>query len=75
MGARLAALQAQSGGFAVIPVDKDDSDVGDHTDGRGMWDAKVPPAPAEPDEEPAPYQEYQAKTDRIIPVFVAEPVE
>ncbi len=22
-----------------------------------------------------PYQDYQAKTDRIIPVFVAEPIE
>ena len=57
LGARLAALQAQSGGFAVIPVDQDDSDLDDHTDGRGMWEPKVPPAPAEPDEEPTPYPE------------------
>ena len=32
-----------------------------------LWDIAVEAYP--------PYQEYQAKTDRVIPVFVAEPVE
>jgi hypothetical protein len=72
LGARLAALQAQSGGFAVIPVDSD----GGHAETRGMWDPKVPAAPAEPDDEPTPYQEssqFESAGDGRTPSREPEP--
>ena len=33
---------------------------------KSLWEASVEAYP--------PYEEYQAKTDRVIPVFIAEPV-
>jgi hypothetical protein len=50
LGARLAALQAQSGGFSVITPDEDVEEMPSGTT-RGIWDPKVPPVPAEPDED------------------------
>jgi deazaflavin-dependent oxidoreductase (nitroreductase family) len=42
-------------------------EVVDPVERQRLWDIAVKAYP--------PYQEYQAKTNRIIPVFVAEPVE
>ena len=41
-------------------------EVSDESERQSLWEASVEAYP--------PYEEYQAKTDRIIPVFVAEPV-
>ena len=41
-------------------------EVSDDAERQSLWDASVEAYP--------PYEEYQAKTDRVIPVFVAEPV-
>ena len=41
-------------------------EVSDETERQSLWDASVEAYP--------PYAEYQAKTDRVIPVFIAEPV-
>ena len=41
-------------------------EVIDDAERQSLWDASVEAYP--------PYEEYQAKTDRIIPVFIAEPV-
>ncbi len=40
-------------------------EVADKTERESLWDASVAAYP--------PYAEYQAKTDRVIPVFIAEP--
>lgn len=40
-------------------------EVVDKTERESLWDASVAAYP--------PYAEYQAKTDRVIPVFIAEP--
>jgi deazaflavin-dependent oxidoreductase (nitroreductase family) len=42
-------------------------EVTDPNERQRLWDIAVKAYP--------PYQDYQAKTNRIIPVFVAEPVE
>ena len=42
-------------------------EVVDPVERRRLWDIAVEAYP--------PYQEYQDKTDRVIPVFVAEPVK
>jgi len=42
-------------------------EVVDADERQRLWDIAVKAYP--------PYQAYQAKTDRVIPVFVAEPVE
>ena len=42
-------------------------EVADSTERQRLWDIAVEAYP--------PYQEYQDKTDRIIPVFVAEAIE
>jgi deazaflavin-dependent oxidoreductase (nitroreductase family) len=42
-------------------------EVVDPAERQRLWDIAVKAYP--------PYQEYQAKTDRVIPVFVAEPIE
>ena len=42
-------------------------EVKDSVDKQRLWDIAVEAYP--------PYQEYQEKTDRVIPVFVAEPIE
>ena len=42
-------------------------EVVDAAERQRLWDIAVKAYP--------PYQEYQAKTDRVIPVFVAEPIE
>jgi deazaflavin-dependent oxidoreductase (nitroreductase family) len=42
-------------------------EVVDAAERQRLWDIAVEAYP--------PYQEYQAKTDRVIPVFVAEPIE
>ena len=41
-------------------------EVSDESERQSLWEASVEAYP--------PYEEYQAKTDRVIPVFVAEPV-
>ena len=41
-------------------------EVIDESERQSLWKASVEAYP--------PYEEYQAKTDRIIPVFIAEPV-
>ena len=41
-------------------------EVNDESERKSLWEASVEAYP--------PYEEYQAKTDRIIPVFIAEPV-
>ena len=41
-------------------------EVSDESERKSLWEACVEAYP--------PYEEYQAKTDRIIPVFIAEPV-
>ncbi len=41
-------------------------EVSDESERKSLWEASVEAYP--------PYEEYQAKTDRIIPVFIAEPV-
>ena len=41
-------------------------EVSDELERKSLWEASVEAYP--------PYEEYQAKTDRIIPVFIAEPV-
>ena len=41
-------------------------EVVDAEERRRLWDIAVKAYP--------PYQEYQGKTDRVIPIFVAEPV-
>ena len=41
-------------------------EVGDSAERQRLWDIAVAAFP--------PYQEYQEKTDRVIPVFLAEPV-
>ena len=41
-------------------------EVSDESERQSLWEASVEAYP--------PYEEYQAKTDRIIPVFIAEPV-
>jgi len=41
-------------------------EVSDNVERQFLWEASVEAYP--------PYEEYQAKTDRVIPVFVAEPV-
>ena len=41
-------------------------EVNDESERQSLWKASVEAYP--------PYEEYQAKTDRIIPVFIAEPV-
>ncbi|GIJ61726.1 hypothetical protein Vau01_092420 [Virgisporangium aurantiacum] len=50
LGARLAALQAQSGGFVVITPDETAEEAPTGT-ARGIWDPKVPGVPAELDED------------------------
>ena len=40
--------------------------VVDSDERRRVWDIAVAAYP--------PYQEYQDKTDRVIPVFIAEPI-
>jgi deazaflavin-dependent oxidoreductase (nitroreductase family) len=42
-------------------------EVVDSVERQRLWDIAV--------EDYPPYQEYQAKTDRVIPIFVAEPIE
>jgi deazaflavin-dependent oxidoreductase (nitroreductase family) len=42
-------------------------EVEDAVERQRLWDIAVEAYP--------PYQEYQNKTDRVIPVFVAEPIE
>jgi deazaflavin-dependent oxidoreductase (nitroreductase family) len=42
-------------------------EVVDPVERKRLWDIAVEAFP--------PYQEYQDKTDRVIPIFVAEPVE
>ena len=42
-------------------------EVTDSAERQRLWDIAVDAFP--------PYQEYQDKTDRVIPIFVAEPVE
>ena len=42
-------------------------EVADPAERQRLWDIAVKAYP--------PYQDYQAKTDRVIPVFVAEPIE
>lgn len=42
-------------------------EVVDSVERQRLWDIAVEAYP--------PYQEYQDKTDRVIPVFVAEPIE
>ena len=41
-------------------------EVSDESERKFLWEASVEAYP--------PYEEYQAKTDRVIPVFIAEPV-
>ena len=41
-------------------------EVSDESERKPLWEASVKAYP--------PYEEYQAKTNRIIPVFIAEPV-
>ena len=41
-------------------------EVSDESERKSLWEASVEAYP--------PYKEYQAKTKRIIPVFIAEPV-
>ena len=41
-------------------------EVSDESERKSLWEESVEAYP--------PYEEYQAKTDRIIPVFIAEPV-
>ena len=41
-------------------------EVSDESERQSLWEASVEAYP--------PYEEYQAKTDRVIPVFIAEPV-
>ena len=41
-------------------------EVSDESERKSLWESSVEAYP--------PYEEYQAKTDRIIPVFIAEPV-
>jgi hypothetical protein len=41
--------------------------VVDAVERERLWDIAVEAYP--------PYQEYQNKTDRVIPIFVAEPIE
>ena len=42
-------------------------EVVDLVERKRLWDIAVEAYP--------PYQEYQEKTDRVIPVFIAEPIE
>ena len=42
-------------------------EVTDPTERQRLWDIAVEAYP--------PYQDYQEKTDRIIPVFLAEPID
>jgi deazaflavin-dependent oxidoreductase (nitroreductase family) len=42
-------------------------EVVDQVERARLWDIAVKAFP--------PYQEYQKKTDRVIPIFVAEPIE
>ena len=42
-------------------------EVADSVERQRLWDIAVEAYP--------PYQEYQDKTDRVIPVFIAEPIE
>ena len=42
-------------------------EVVDSVERQRLWDIAVEAYP--------PYQDYQVKTDRVIPVFVAEPIE
>lgn len=42
-------------------------EVVDSTERQRLWDIAVKAYP--------PYQEYQGRTDRVIPVFLAEPVD
>ena len=41
-------------------------EVSDDVERQSLWNTSVEAYP--------PYEEYQAKTDRVIPVFVAEPI-
>jgi hypothetical protein len=41
-------------------------EVEDSAERKRLWDIAVQAYP--------PYQDYQDKTDRVIPIFVAEPV-
>ena len=41
-------------------------EISDESERKSPWEASVEAYP--------PYEEYQAKTDRVIPVFIAEPV-
>ena len=41
-------------------------EVSNESERKSLWEASVEAYP--------PYEEYQAKTDRVIPVFIAEPV-
>ena len=41
-------------------------EVSDESERKSLWETSVEAYP--------PYEEYQAKTDRVIPVFIAEPV-
>ena len=41
-------------------------EVSDESERKSLWEASVEAYP--------PYEEYQARTNRIIPVFIAEPV-
>ena len=41
-------------------------EISDESERKSLWEASVEAYP--------PYEEYQAKTDRVIPVFIAEPV-
>ena len=41
-------------------------EVSDESERKSLWEASVEAYP--------PYEEYQGKTDRVIPVFIAEPV-
>ncbi len=42
-------------------------EVGDPVERQRLWKIAVEAYP--------PYQEYQDKTERVIPIFVAEPIE
>jgi hypothetical protein len=77
LGARLAELQALSGGFAAVPVDQPDEPEPDWYEpparpSRGIWEPKVPmSAPDEPDEAPA--EPYAAEPRAAAAPYGAEP--
>jgi hypothetical protein len=65
LGARLAALQAQSGGFVVITPDEAAEETPTGT-ARGIWDPKVPAVPSELDED-ATHSESRSPGETLTP--------